>query len=158
MLSVGRLRNTKDERMGEKIESSFFIGGGGDINEFPDFSSDNLLDSIDFDDLFVGMENEVDVLPDLEMEADILGDFSVSGGEESESFNYNTAENIHVKNTSSKQQNKVSDSDSGTSSLNQGEEILSKRDSSKSGKGAAEKGKKSSKNQQGKRKVKVINY
>ncbi|KAK1352308.1 Transcription activator GLK1 [Heracleum sosnowskyi] len=51
----------------------------------------------------------------------------------------------------------VSDSGSGTSSLNQGEEILSKRDSSKSStaKVAADKGKKSSKNQQGKRKVKV---
>lgn len=159
MLSVARLRNTKDERLGDKInnETSFFIGGGGDINHFPDFSSDNLLDSIDFDDLFV------DVLPDLEMDADILGDFSVSGGEESESLNYNTAsassENIiHVKNTSGKEENKVSDSGSGTSSLNQGEEILSKRDSSKSSsaKGAADKGKKSSKNQQGKRKVKVI--
>lgn len=162
MLSVARLRNTKDERLGDKIESTFFIGGGGDINDFPDFSSDNLLDSIDFDDLFVGMENEVDVLPDLEMDADILGDFSVSGGEESESVNYNTAsgssENIHVKNSTNKEINKVSDSGSGTSSLNQGEEILSKRDSrskSSSAKGAADKGKKSSKNQQGKRKVKV---
>lgn len=162
MLSVARLRNTKDERIGEKIETSFFIGGGSDINDFPDFSTDNLLDSIDFDDLFVGMENEVDVLPDLEMETDILGDFCVSGGEESEStVNYNTpsgsSENIHVKNTSSKEGNKVSDSGSGTSSLNQGDEMLSKRDSSKSSsaKGAADKGKKSSKNQQGKRKVKV---
>lgn len=163
MLSVARLRNTKDERLGDKIESSFFIGGGSDINDFPDFSSDNLLDSIDFDDLFVGMESEVDVLPDLEMDADILGDFSVSAGEESESVNYNTAsgssENIYVKNSSNKEKNKVSDSGSGTSSLNQGEEILSKRDSStsSSAKGAADKGKKSSKNQQGKRKVKVRN-
>ncbi|KAK1388868.1 transcription activator GLK1-like [Heracleum sosnowskyi] len=157
MLSVARLRNTKDERLGDEIESSFFIGGGSGINDFPDFCTDNLLDNIDFDDLFVGMENEVDVLPDL----DILGDFSVSGGEESESLNYTTAsgssENIHVKESSSKEEIKVSDSGSGTSSLTQGEEILSKRDSSKSStpKVAADKGKKSSKNQQGKRKVKV---
>lgn len=168
MLSVARLRNTKDERHGEKIESSsFYIGGGSDINEFAEFSTDGLLDSIDFDDIFIGMESEVDVLPDLEMDADILGDFSVSGGEEeSESVNYNTesgsSENIHVKNcelkTSTDEEIKISDSGSGTSSLHQGEEILSKRDnkSNSSGKGAADKGKKSSKNQQGKRKVKVI--
>ncbi|WOH05627.1 hypothetical protein DCAR_0625046 [Daucus carota subsp. sativus] len=168
MLSVARLRNTKDERAGEKIDNNLFIGGGsGDINDFPDFSTDNLLDSIDFDDLFVGMENEVDVLPDLEMDSDILGDFSVSGGEESEFVNYNnsaasgSAENTDAKNSNSasstKEDNKVSDSGSGSSSLiNQGEEILSKRENkSSSAKGAAEKGKKSSKNHQGKRKVKV---
>lgn len=40
-------------------------------DDFPDFSSSdaNLLDSIDFDDLYM--------LPDLEMDPDILADFSI---------------------------------------------------------------------------------
>ncbi|KAH6833916.1 GBF's pro-rich region-interacting factor 1 [Perilla frutescens var. hirtella] len=55
-----------------------------DESEFPDFSSGNLLDSIDFDDLFLGI-SDGDVLPDLEMDPEILAEFnsSVSGSEES---------------------------------------------------------------------------
>lgn len=69
---------SKDEKQGEV--ASFSIGA----DDFPDFDDDtNLLDSINFDDLFVGI-NDGDVLPDLEMDPEILAEFSVSAGEESE--------------------------------------------------------------------------
>ncbi|KAH6757415.1 GOLDEN2-like 2 [Perilla frutescens var. hirtella] len=42
-----------------------------DESEFPDFSSGNLLDNIDFDDLFLGI-SDGDVLSDLEMDPEIL--------------------------------------------------------------------------------------
>ncbi|KAF5805428.1 putative transcription factor MYB-HB-like family [Helianthus annuus] len=59
-------------------------------NEFPDFSDDNLLESIDFDDLFVGMDDQ-DMLPDLEMDPELLtGEFSLSGGEEPCELNNNS--------------------------------------------------------------------
>lgn len=64
MLAVSALRNTNDEREGQM--ESFSIGGNDD---FPEFSGGNLLDSIDFDDLFVGF-SDGDVLPDLEMDPD----------------------------------------------------------------------------------------
>ena len=61
-------------------------------DDFPDFSDDNLLESIDFDDLFVGMEDR-DMLPDLEMDPELLnGEFSLSGGEDS-SDQFNTSVN-----------------------------------------------------------------
>lgn len=49
--------------------------------DFPVFSGGNLLDIIDFDDLFVGSDNG-DVLPYLEMDPELLAEFSASGGEE----------------------------------------------------------------------------
>lgn len=58
MLAVSALRNPKNEREGEMEGLSM------EEKEFPDFSGSNLLDSIDFDDLFLGM----DMLPDLEMD------------------------------------------------------------------------------------------
>ncbi|KAK9089132.1 hypothetical protein Scep_028214 [Stephania cephalantha] len=65
----------KDER--EEETDRFSIGGD-------DFSCGSLLDSIDFDDIFIGI-GDGDVLPDLEMDStDMFGDFSISGGEESE--------------------------------------------------------------------------
>lgn len=76
------LRDTyRDERQGEAVETinnnnnniNFSINGG---DGFPDFADSNLLDSIDFDDLFIGINVDGDVLPDLEMDPEILADFS----------------------------------------------------------------------------------
>ncbi|KAA8526342.1 hypothetical protein F0562_008455 [Nyssa sinensis] len=150
MLSVSPLSNTKDEREGEM--EGFSIGG----DEFPDFSVGNLLDSIDFDDLFVGI-NDGDVLPDLEMDNEILAEFSSSGGEESEMNTSVSSEKVE-DNSRKEEEDKVSGS--GGSSLNQGEEIVSKRDEpveANTSPKEADKGRKSSqsKNPQGKRKVKV---
>lgn len=61
----------EDEQMG-----SF---GGSTGNE--EFSVD-LLESINFDDLFMGIDDDDDGLPDLEMDPDIFADFSVSSGGE----------------------------------------------------------------------------
>ncbi|XP_057506319.1 transcription activator GLK1-like isoform X1 [Actinidia eriantha] len=129
MLAISPLRNSaKDER--EREMESFLMGGG---EGFPDFSDGNLLDmSINFDDLFVGIDDG-DVLPDLEVD---LAEFSASGGEESESV-------------------------SGGKVVGGKEEIVSKREQSVSGNvnPLGGKGKKSSSrsknNSQGKRKVKV---
>lgn len=155
MLAVSPLRNitsTKDENQG-KMESYSTIGN----EEFPDFSNGNVLESINFDDLFVGI-NDGDVLPDLEIDPEILAEFSISGcGEESLS-------SWTVKDDQRKEEeDKVSGSGSGLdSSLStRGEEIVSKRDESVVVKPVpkhGEKGRKLSiqgKNNQGKRKVKV---
>jgi hypothetical protein len=148
MLAVSALRNTKDGNQGEM--ESFSIGA----NDFPDFSDGNLLDSIDFDDLFVGI-NEGDVLPDLEMDPEILADLSVSGGEESDMHTSMSVEKLDDNNTKKEEEDKVSGS-------SRGEEIVSKRDESvvvKPPPKEADKGRKSSshsKNSHGKRKVKVI--
>ncbi|KAH7861468.1 hypothetical protein Vadar_026631 [Vaccinium darrowii] len=76
MLALSSLRCcTKDEKEGE-VES-FLMGG----NEFPDFSNGSLLESIDFDDLFVGIEDG-DLLPDLEMDSEMFSEFSMSSGSE----------------------------------------------------------------------------
>lgn len=162
MLAVSPLRNTpatKDESQ-EQMESysTIFING-----EFPDFSEGSLLESIDFDDLFVSIDDE-DVLPNLEMDPEILAEFSVSGsgGEESDVntsvSNEKVEDSIHRKD----EEDKFSGLDSSLST--RGEEIVSKRDESavvnpvpnKDG----EKGRKSAahaknNNNQGKRKVKV---
>ncbi|XP_062153025.1 transcription activator GLK1-like isoform X2 [Alnus glutinosa] len=146
MLAVSALRNTKDGNQGEM--ESFSIGA----NDFPDFSDGNLLDSIDFDDLFVEI-NEGDVLPDLEMDPEILADLSVSGGEESDMHTSMSVEKLDDNNTRKEEEDKVSGS-------SRGEEIVSKRDESvvvKPPPKEADKGRKSSshsKNSHGKRKVK----
>lgn len=56
-------------------EGNFSMG----TDDFPDFSGANLLDSIDFDELFMGM-HDGDVLPDLEMDPELLAEFSLSSG------------------------------------------------------------------------------
>ncbi|GFS30596.1 GBF's pro-rich region-interacting factor 1 [Actinidia rufa] len=96
----------KDEvRKGESMET-FLVG--------EDFSDGNFLDTIDFDDLFIGMDDG-DLFPDLEMDSEIFGEFSES--------EMNTpvvsAENATDDN-SAKEEKKAS----------QGEEIVSKRDGS----------------------------
>ncbi|GAB2274771.1 glucokinase [Dionaea muscipula] len=72
-----------DDLIDAAMEAAFSIG---DDIDFPDFScAGNLLDSIDFDDLFVGIHDcggggvEGDeVLPDLEMDPELFAEFSVS--------------------------------------------------------------------------------
>lgn len=85
MLAVSPITSNKDGHKREAettMETNFTIGG----DDFLDFSGGNLLDSIDFDDLFMGMQDD-DVLPDLEMDPELLAEFSFSGGEESEANN-----------------------------------------------------------------------
>ncbi|XP_043690262.1 transcription activator GLK1-like isoform X2 [Telopea speciosissima] len=81
MLEVSTLRSSNDERKGEM--ESFQL----EMDDFSDiFTDGNLLEGIDFEDLFVGIEDG-DVLPDLETDPEILAEFSVSGGEESSEVN-----------------------------------------------------------------------
>lgn len=156
MLAVTPLRATNDERQSE-MES--FTNGGDD---FSDFSCGNLLDSIDFDDLFVGINDE-DVLPDLEMDPEILAEFSLSGGEESEMTTPSVSTERFEENSAKEEVDKANNnSNSDSSTLTQAEDAGSK--SSEESVAAnpshkeADKAKKSSaqsKNLQGKRKVKV---
>lgn len=73
MLAVKSERNERESEMqaGFSMEDSEL--------EFVDAAGD-LLDSIDFDDLFAGI-SDGDVLPDLEMDQEILGEFSSSESE-----------------------------------------------------------------------------
>ncbi|KAF7144830.1 hypothetical protein RHSIM_Rhsim04G0071000 [Rhododendron simsii] len=148
MLALSPLTNAKDER------ESF------SINEFSEFSDGSFLDSIDFDDLFGGV-NDGHVLPDLEMDSEILAEFSTSasGGEELEmnaTSSLASGERAEDNSLSGKEEGTEG---SGLISHGPAEEIVSKRDDESVG-GAkplrkeAEKGRKSSKNSQGKRKVK----
>nr|XP_043623508.1 transcription activator GLK1-like [Erigeron canadensis] len=96
--------NTNKTSRDERCE---MIGFSVGEVEFPDFSDDNLIESIDFDDLFVGMdEGAADMmLPDLEMDPELLasaaGDFSLSGdGEDSNSSNHQFNNNTSVDSVS----------------------------------------------------------
>ncbi|KDP24082.1 hypothetical protein JCGZ_25739 [Jatropha curcas] len=164
MLALSPLRtttSTEDDQSKQHMES--FSPAANE--DFPD-----LLESINFDDFFVGI-NDGDMLPDLEMDPEILAEFSV-GREEAE-MNTSVVTNDKVENiTRKEEEDKVSNSDSGSgldSSLStRGEEIISKRDESvvisnntnnNSVSKESDRGRKSSstqaKNNQGKRKVKV---
>ncbi|XP_027346402.1 transcription activator GLK1-like isoform X1 [Abrus precatorius] len=177
MLAVSPFRSTKDEKIQGAMEG-FAMATTTSTNDvdFGELSEGNLLESIDFDDLFVGINVDGDVLPDLEM----FGEFSVSAAEESEmndsvenKVENNDTQNIDIT-TSSKKEDEdktsccaASGQDLGS---NQGEEIVSKRDESvvvNSSLKEGGKGRKSSSaqsknnssnnnnNPQGKRKVKV---
>ncbi|KAK1567876.1 hypothetical protein Q3G72_017697 [Acer saccharum] len=168
--------NNKDERQGEMVESFTM---DVDAQEFPDFSDANhLLDSIDFDDLFMGIDDG-DILPDLEMDPEILGDFSLSGGEESEIINTSVLsvdrvdeeDNNNNLKKEAEEADKISGSGSGSgsglgsSSSSKGEEIVSKREDQPdlktlAGKDHGDKPRKSSaqtksNNNQSKKKIKV---
>ncbi|XP_039026647.1 transcription activator GLK1-like isoform X5 [Hibiscus syriacus] len=111
MLAVSPLRNTsKDGSKGEM--KSFTISS----EECPDFADGNLLESIDFDDFFLGIDVQGDVLPDLEMDPEILSELpAVSGGEESE---MNTSvEKIDEGDCQKEEENKKSSSNQGTEKL-----------------------------------------
>lgn len=174
MLAVSPLPNTsKDENQGE-MASTFAI----DTHEFPDFSDTNLLDSIDFDDLFAGI-NDSDVLPDLEMDPEILAEFSAGGGDqESEMKASASVEKVEENNFKKEEEDRVSSCGSGAASasasgsnFSKEEEIVSKREEpvSASLKTLAKDGDKgrsksstqtknnNNNNNQGKRKMKVIN-
>ncbi|KAK4769816.1 hypothetical protein SAY87_030348 [Trapa incisa] len=141
MLAVSPLRNTNDDEhqsQGSMEGGDFSIGSG----DFPDFSDGNLLDSIDFDDLFIGI-HDGDVLPDLEMDPELLGEFSASGGEESDIVIMSAvaledpkaiSDDDMSKSYYSEKEldgNKLSGSEqSGTSTANLGEEVASKIDKS----------------------------
>lgn len=78
MLAISPLSSNKDENNNggtTMAEGNFSMG----TDDFPDFSGANLLDSIDFDELFMGM-HDGDVLPDLEMDPELLAEFSLSSG------------------------------------------------------------------------------
>ncbi|XP_014494176.1 transcription activator GLK1 [Vigna radiata var. radiata] len=170
MLAVAPLRSIKDEKNQREMEAAKTTS---DDDDFGELSEGNLLESINFDDLFVGIDVGGDVLPDLEM----FGEFSVSAGEESSEMN-SSGENSKEENdrncvlTVSKkevEEDKSSCAASGQDSVsNRGEEIVSKNGESvvvnpapkESGKGrksssAQLKNNSNSNNPQGKRKVKV---
>ncbi|CAJ1978893.1 unnamed protein product [Sphenostylis stenocarpa] len=173
MLAVAPLRSIKDEKnKGEMEGFSMATATTSDDVDFGDLSEGGLLESINFDDLFVGIDIDGDVLPDLQM----FGEFSVSAREESSEMNSSSA-NSKVENdkkcvtTASKkeEENKTScaasDQDLGS---NRREEIVSKSGESvvvnppakEGGKGKKStsgqpKSNSSSNNSQGKRKVKV---
>ncbi|XP_028191101.1 transcription activator GLK1-like isoform X2 [Glycine soja] len=167
MLAVSPLRSTRDEGGQGEILESVSIG----TDDFADLSEGNLLESINFDDFFMGINDDGDVLPDLEMDPEMLAEFSLST-EDSEiasssvSVANNNNDGNNIVTTTEKQDDEViiiasnSSSDSGSS---QGEEIVSKSDESEvvvnPSPKESEKGRKSSNhasrnNNQGKRKVK----
>ncbi|KAG5226334.1 hypothetical protein OIU78_025576 [Salix suchowensis] len=128
MLAVSPFRNTattKDESQ-EQMESYSTIVNG----EFPDFCDGDLLESIDFDDLFVSI-NEKDVLPNLEMDPEILAEFSVSGsgGEESEMNTSVSTEKVEDDRIRRKdEEDKLSGPGLDSSLSSGGEEIASQKD------------------------------
>lgn len=125
--------------------------------DFADLSDGNLLESINFDDLFVGINIDGDVLPDLETDPEMFAEFSISGGEESLS-----EMNSSVENNNSKADDKKWKKKEDKTSF-RGEEIeVSKRDESvvvnpspKDGRKGRKSSAQSKNNHQGKRKVKV---
>ncbi|WJX74086.1 glucokinase, variant 2 [Trifolium repens] len=163
MLAVAPLMCSTSQR---EMEENLSIG----TCDFADLSEGNLLESINFefdDDFFVCFDDG-DVLPDLEMDPEMLAEFSLSSGEESEmnssvtitnSKSFDDGNIVNIEKKFQDEEKVGSSSDSGSSHV---EEIISKRDESvvmnplpKEG----EKGRKSSSqsknNHQGKRKVKV---
>lgn len=171
MLAVSPLMSTRDESQRE-MEESLSI----ETCDFADLSEGTLLESINFefdDDFFVCFDDG-DVLPDLEMDPEMLAEFSLSGGEESEMNSSITVVNnnkfcedgniVCVEKKFEEEEKAGSSSDSGSS---RGEEIVSRRDESvvvNPVSKESEKGRKSSSssqsknNHQGKRKVKVSCY
>lgn len=176
MLAVSPLRSTKDEKKQGEMESNFSMSTTTTMDDvdFGDLSEGHLLESINFDDLFVGIDVDGDVLPDLEM----FGEFSVdvSGGEESSEMN-SSVENNKVENDNNQNVNnniitsskKEEEDKTSCAASKKEEEIVSMRDESVVVNPAPKdggKGRKSSSaqsknngsnnnNSQGKRKVKV---
>ncbi|XVF44329.1 hypothetical protein PTKIN_Ptkin02bG0111600 [Pterospermum kingtungense] len=104
MLAVPTLRNTtKDENKGEM--QTFTISS----EEFPDFTDGNLLESIDFDHLFVGMD-ESDVLPDLEMDPEILAELPATRDDEESEMNVSVDKTDDDGNQRKEEEDVISDS------------------------------------------------
>ncbi|XP_030516346.1 transcription activator GLK1-like [Rhodamnia argentea] len=172
MLAVSPLRNANDGRSNNQGEMESLAGIGSCSGGFPDFSDGSLLDSIDFDDLFVGI-HDGDVLPDLEMDPELLAEFSASCGEESgtgcSSISVEKAEADDNGSKREADEDKASELDN-ISGGSRGEEIVSKRDESavvnpflnnsketdnKGKRSSAQSSKSNNAHAQGKRKVKV---
>ncbi|CAH8278416.1 unnamed protein product [Arabidopsis lyrata] len=81
--------NSKDTYMAADF-ADFTTEGLPDFTTVGDFS-DDLLDGIDYyDDLFIGFDGD-DVLPDLEIDTEILGEYSGSGRDEEQEMEGNTS-------------------------------------------------------------------
>ncbi|KAF9613347.1 hypothetical protein IFM89_007076 [Coptis chinensis] len=110
------------------ISTSTSNGREGEMESFSlDLDGFSLLDDIDFDDIFIG-NGEGDVLPDLEMDSDIFGEFSLSAREESSLIGPYLNEKVE-DNERREEEDRGSGSGSGSSSglnSNLGEEIVSK--------------------------------
>ncbi|PNY16835.1 transcription activator GLK1-like protein [Trifolium pratense] len=152
MLAVSPLRSTKDENQGEM--ESFSIT----TDEFGDLSDENLLENINFDDFFVGINLDGDILPDLDMDSEMFTEFSASYGEESD-INSSAMNKTDEKSYSKNKDKTIYSGRQGS------EKTVSKRDEyvvvnpplQKDGGGKGRKSSSQSKNTQGKRKVKLIN-
>ncbi|WCJ30918.1 Two-component response regulator-like APRR2 [Euphorbia peplus] len=146
----------EDERDHQEHIGSFCSGGGNE-----EFSVD-LLESINFDDLFMGF-NEGDVLPDLEMDPELFADFSISTGSGGGSSSGGGGEEPEMNSSVSSEKFVVEDDNSGKEDDEQEKDRnSSKKDVNNVGGNlkVSEKGRKSSSthsknNNQGKRKVKV---
>ncbi|KAG7983687.1 hypothetical protein I3843_04G119000 [Carya illinoinensis] len=103
------------ENQGDKMKS-FAVGA----NDISDFSSGNLPDSIDFDDLFV-LINDGDASPDLEMDSKNLAEFRACGGGEEVEDNAKIEEEYEVSGSGSGLNSSSSRGD---------QDIVSKRDGS----------------------------
>lgn len=176
MLAVSPLRRSRDEiESGGEMEGFSMVSAGAGDDEFGEFSDGNLLESINFEDLLVGINVDGDVLPDLEMDPETLAEFcvespenmkfsSVSGENNDKIANDKVVddENNVVISTKKVEEdedygNKVSSASNSGSSRGGEESARRVKASPKQG----EKGRKSSsslqsQNSQGKRKVKVI--
>ncbi|KAJ4981800.1 hypothetical protein NE237_032637 [Protea cynaroides] len=140
MLAVSPLRSSNDGEI-----ENFQLGG---IDDFSDvFSSENLLEGIDFDDLFVGIDDG-DVLPDLEMDPEMLAEFSVNSGEDSSLVNAS----VSVGRVDENERREEEDKDSGSTLVSSSSVVnpSPKEDEKRRRKSSGH-----SKGSQGKRKVKV---
>lgn len=147
MLAVAPSTSSRDEKEGDG-----FSKNGGSADDFLNFSYDNnSMESIDFDDLFEGMEDEDHVLPEFS---------TISGGDESDMNARSDCceEKIegNSRNNEEEDEDRVSGSSCFINNITQGDDasnIVAKQVANK----GAGKGRKSSKNNlQGKKKVKVI--
>lgn len=155
MVAVSPLRNTRNDENKGKMESFSIISS----EEFPDFAEGNLLESIDFDDLFIGID-EGDMLPDLEMDPEILADLPTSRCDVEESMNTSgekTDEDSSQRKEEEEEEDKTSGSGTGSSS-SKGEEVFSKREESNAVKGRKSSAAQAKNNHQGKRKTKVMKF
>uniref|UniRef100_A0A1D1Y9Q2 Putative transcription factor GLK1 n=1 Tax=Anthurium amnicola TaxID=1678845 RepID=A0A1D1Y9Q2_9ARAE len=84
MLAISPLRSANDdERGGEPVGDFTALGSAGADNFSVVFPTGDLLEDIDFDDLFVGFDDG-DIMPDLELDpTEMLAEFSAGGAEES---------------------------------------------------------------------------
>ncbi|KAK4255543.1 hypothetical protein QN277_008531 [Acacia crassicarpa] len=184
MLAVSPLRRTKDE-IKSQGEMGVFSSIVGEDEEFGEFSDGSLLESIDFDDIFVGINvGAGDELPDFEMDPEILFEFSMESSENMncssllslENNNDNGADQHQNSIVNGKEEdeeeedcnNKASSASASNSGSSRAEEeIMNKRDetatatslkpsaTTKEGEQKGRKSSRQSKNSQGKRKVKV---